>query len=207
MGDVPRLCVHWVTQFAVSASMLLSYLLTKFRLWAPNLNLLQCPQSMCHPPSPQHDLSLPRMRTIEVSWYSICGQDDSLSGSCPDVSELHEHHWDTGLTVEIDRFGFKSQLHWASQMVLVVKNLPANAGDVRDTGSIPGLRRSPGGGHGNPTPVILAWRSPWTEEPGRMQSMGSKREGGGRGDRDGEYMYIHGWFMSMYDKNHYNILK
>ena len=32
-------------------------------------------------------------------------------------------------------------------------------------------------------------------------------EGGGRGDRDGEYMYIHGWFMSMYDKNHYNIVK
>ena len=35
-------------------------------------------------------------------------------------------------------------------MVLVVKNLPANAGDVRDTGSIPGSGRSPGGGHGNP---------------------------------------------------------
>ena len=37
-----------------------------------------------------------------------------------------------------------------SQLVLVVKNLPANAGDVKDAGSIPGLRRSPGGGHGNP---------------------------------------------------------
>ena len=34
-------------------------------------------------------------------------------------------------------------------MVLVVKNLPANAGDVRDAGLIPGLGRSPGGGHGN----------------------------------------------------------
>ena len=31
----------------------------------------------------------------------------------------------------------------------MVKNPPANAGDVRDTGSIPGLGRSPGGGHGN----------------------------------------------------------
>ena len=31
----------------------------------------------------------------------------------------------------------------------MVKNLPANAGDIRDTGSIPGLGRSPGGGHGN----------------------------------------------------------
>ena len=35
-------------------------------------------------------------------------------------------------------------------MPLVVKKLPANAGDVRDTGSIPGLRRSPGKGHGDP---------------------------------------------------------
>ena len=35
-------------------------------------------------------------------------------------------------------------------MALVVKNLPANAGDIRDLGSIPGSGRSPGGGHGNP---------------------------------------------------------
>ena len=37
----------------------------------------------------------------------------------------------------------------AFQVVLVVKNLPANAGDVRDMGLIPGLGRSPGEGHGN----------------------------------------------------------
>ena len=35
-------------------------------------------------------------------------------------------------------------------MVLVVKNPPANAGGIRDIGLIPGLGRSPGGGHGNP---------------------------------------------------------
>ena len=39
---------------------------------------------------------------------------------------------------------------WASQVVLVVKNLPANTGDLRDTGSIPGSGRSPGGGYVNP---------------------------------------------------------
>ena len=38
----------------------------------------------------------------------------------------------------------------ASQVVLVIKNPPANAGDLRDMGSIPGSGRSPGGGHGNP---------------------------------------------------------
>ena len=38
----------------------------------------------------------------------------------------------------------------AFQVALVVKNPPANAGDRRDVGSIPGLGRFPGGGHGNP---------------------------------------------------------
>ena len=38
----------------------------------------------------------------------------------------------------------------ASQVALVVKKPPANAGDIRDGGLIPGLGRSPEGGHGNP---------------------------------------------------------
>ena len=38
----------------------------------------------------------------------------------------------------------------ASQVALVVKHPPTYAGDIRDTGSIPGLGRSPGGGSGNP---------------------------------------------------------
>ena len=37
-----------------------------------------------------------------------------------------------------------------SQGALVVKNVPANAGDIREVGSIPGSGRSPGEGHGNP---------------------------------------------------------
>ena len=43
----------------------------------------------------------------------------------------------------------------ASQVALVVKNPPANAGDVRDLGLIYESGRSPGGGHGNPIPVFL----------------------------------------------------
>ena len=39
---------------------------------------------------------------------------------------------------------------WASQVMLLVKNQPANAEDMRDKDSIPGLGRSPGGGQGNP---------------------------------------------------------
>ena len=42
------------------------------------------------------------------------------------------------------------QTHGASQVVVMVKNLTANAGDIRDAGSIPALGRPPGGGHGNP---------------------------------------------------------
>jgi len=38
----------------------------------------------------------------------------------------------------------------AFQVALVVKILPINVGDIRDTGSIPGSGRSPGGGHSNP---------------------------------------------------------
>ena len=41
-------------------------------------------------------------------------------------------------------------LLWASQVTLVVKNPPANAVDFRDEALVPGLGRSPGGGHGNP---------------------------------------------------------
>ena len=44
-------------------------------------------------------------------------------------------------------------------MLLLVKNLPSTARDKRDAGSIPGLGRSPGGGHGKPTPVFLSGES------------------------------------------------
>ena len=59
----------------------------------------------------------------------------------------------------------------ASQVALVVKNLPVNAGDIRGVGSIPGSGGSPGGGNATHS-SILAWRTPWTEEPGRLQSIG-----------------------------------
>ena len=58
------------------------------------------------------------------------------------------------------------------QVVLVAKNLPADAGDVRDSGLIPWVGKIPQSiTHSN----ILAWRIPWTEQPGGLQSMGSQR--------------------------------
>ena len=46
----------------------------------------------------------------------------------------------------------------------------------KDTGLLPGSGRSPGEGNGNPS-SILDWRIPWTEELGKLQSMGSRRVG------------------------------
>ena len=59
---------------------------------------------------------------------------------------------------------------------LVVKNPPANAGDIQDTGSIPGSGRSPGRGNATHS-SILAWRISWTEEPRKWRSIGSQRAG------------------------------
>ena len=56
---------------------------------------------------------------------------------------------------------------------IVVKNLPANAGDVRDAGLIFGLGRSPGVGNGNSVQYSYLENS-WTEVLGRLQSMGSE---------------------------------
>ena len=58
----------------------------------------------------------------------------------------------------------------------MVKNLPADAGDTRDMGWIPGSGRSPRVGNGNCS-SILSWEIPQTEEPGNLQSMGPQRVG------------------------------
>ena len=55
----------------------------------------------------------------------------------------------------------------------MVKNPPASAGDVRDVGLIPGSRRSPEEEMA-PHSGILARRISWTEEPGKLESLGSK---------------------------------
>ena len=57
---------------------------------------------------------------------------------------------------------------------LVLRNLPANAGDVRDRGLIPRLGRSLEEGTATYS-SILAWSIPWTEKPGGLQSTGLQR--------------------------------
>ena len=65
-------------------------------------------------------------------------------------------------------------LHSTCQVGLVVKNLPANVGDIRDAGSIPGSGRSPGGGHSNPHQYSCL-KNPMDREPGGLQSIESQR--------------------------------
>ena len=71
----------------------------------------------------------------------------------------------------------------ASQVALVVKNLPANARDIREVGSIPRQRRSPGGGHGNSLQYSRLQnpmdRGAWQARVGYswLQSIGSQRVG------------------------------
>ena len=60
-------------------------------------------------------------------------------------------------------------------MALVVKNLPANAGDLRDVGLM--VRKIPLEKGMSTHSSILAWRIPWTEKPGGLQSTGSQRAG------------------------------
>ena len=62
---------------------------------------------------------------------------------------------------------------WASPVAHVVKNLPANAGDIGDVGSISGSGRFLRGGHSIHS-SILTWRIPWTEELARLQSKRSQ---------------------------------
>ena len=50
----------------------------------------------------------------------------------------------------VESHSFNSLQLWPSQVVLVVKKLPTNTGNLRYAASIPGLGRSPGEGHGNP---------------------------------------------------------
>ena len=56
-------------------------------------------------------------------------------------------------------------------MPLVVQNLPASTGDIRNGGSIPGLGRSPRKGMATRS----SWKISWTEESGGLQSMGPQR--------------------------------
>ena len=67
------------------------------------------------------------------------GSQDHSKHALP-VSQFSDHLSELGTVTPVSQ---------TSQVVLVVKNVPANAGDIRDAGLIPGSGRSSGGGYGN----------------------------------------------------------
>ena len=75
-----------------------------------------------------------------------------------------------------ERQQFRQELTSSSHVVLVVKNPPDNAGDVRDMGSISDSGRSPEGGHGNPLQYSCL-ENPMDKETGGSQSIGSQTVG------------------------------
>ena len=91
------------------------------------------------------------------------------SGKCDGGSCPRWALWGTSSGfIPVDRTRIWS---WASQVALVVKNTPANAGDM---GTILGLERSPGGGNGNPLHYSCL-ENPMGWEPGGLQSTGLQR--------------------------------
>ena len=70
----------------------------------------------------------------------VCEKRPDVSSFCISLSNLHQEKLEWSVTGNVR----------VSQVLLMVKNPTANAGDLRDVGSIPGLERSPGGGNGNP---------------------------------------------------------
>ena len=96
-------------------------------------------------------------------WVTLptCGTHLSFSGRDHSSCVLLNAHYVLGLGLDVLYSRFLLALtvaqqvgtifiSWTSQVALVVKNPPGNARDIRDTGSIPGSGRSPGGGPSNP---------------------------------------------------------
>ena len=93
------------------------------------------------------------------------------------------HDWGTELNwgdmkprKELIFYGAITTSLGASQVALVVKNPPANAGYIRDMDSIPGLEDPLEEGMATHS-SIFAWRIPWTEKPGGLWSIGLRRVG------------------------------
>ena len=84
--------------------------------------------------------------------------------------------WKRSLKAVLKKKKKQSWISRASQVAQALKNLPANAGDVRDSGLTPGWEDHLEKGMAT-HPSILTWRIPWTEEPGGLQSLGSWRVG------------------------------
>ena len=129
----------------------LSLLQRIFTIQGSNPGLLHCRQILCH---------LSHQASPREYWSGLpCPSPGDLPDPGIKPMSLMPHH-SMMLSVLV-----------GSQVALMVKNPPANAGDVKDAGLIPGSGRSPEGRLGNPLQYSCL------EEPGGLQSLGSQRLG------------------------------
>ena len=116
-----------------------------------------------------------------IMWFGE-GNGNLLQYSCLE-NPMDRGAWETTVyaSQELDMTEWLSthiqSSYQASRMALMVKNSPANAGDKRNTGSIPGLGRSPEGGIVTHT-IILARRIPKADEPGGLQTTALQKSTG-----------------------------
>ena len=96
--------------------------------------------------------------------YYFSKADKLFKFSEPPISHLFKMNKEN-YTSSVDRKYLST--YWASQVALVVKSPPVNAGDIRDRVLIPGSGRSLEEVMATYS-IILAWRIPWTEEPGGL---------------------------------------
>ena len=92
---------------------------------------------------------------VDTSCQSLPSHSHGVFPVCVSISRFPPFHQDTS---HVGR-GAHPTPGWASQVALVVKNLPPNAGDIRDTDSIPGSGRFPWRRARQPTPVFLPGES------------------------------------------------
>ena len=130
---------HLYLSFSICSASLGTQSLSRFKSYKPTDPFITPPTSLQMRCSDTCDTCLVGERDSHFMW-EVCHLDALFSY----VSCMGEKH-----------FKSPNSTTWTYPVALVVKNLPANAGDAKDVGSIPGSGRSPGGGNGTPTPVLL----------------------------------------------------
>ena len=107
----------------------------------------------------QIDITEKQTNAKPVIRYLLKSSCSSFKSNLAELYDEEEQEWMWNLNF-IDYSKDNINKTWTNlNVALVVKNLPASAGDVRNGGSVPELGRSPGGGHGKPL-QYSCWRIP-----------------------------------------------
>ena len=179
LSCVQLFATPWTAARQASLSITNSWSLPKLmsiELVMPSSHLILCRPLLLLPPIAPSIRVFSNESTLHMRWPKYWSFSFSISPS---------NEYSGLLSFRIDRFDLlavqgtpKSLQHNSSKASIPgasVKNPLTDAEDTRDTVSIPESGRSPGVGNGNP--LQFAWKIPWTEERGELQSLGLWRVG------------------------------